>query len=151
MQVSRDYEDLFKILNASKIRYLVVGAYAVMAYAEPRFTKDIDVWVIPEMNDPGKVFEALRAFGAPLVGVSCEDFRDKKLIVQIGVAPVRIDIMMDIPGVSFRTAWRNRKRMRFGKTFINIMGRKDLVAAKKSAGRDQDKLDLARLTRQSKD
>ena len=70
MDVPSDYEDLFKTLNACRIKYLVVGAYAVMYYAEPRFTKDIDIWVIPQMNDAGKIYEALKKFGAPLRGSS---------------------------------------------------------------------------------
>lgn len=145
MQVSLDYEDLFKTLNAYKIRYLVVGGYAVMYYTEPRYTKDIDIWIIPEINDTKKIYDALRKFGAPLVDIMPDDFKDKKLIFQIGVAPVRIDIMIDIPGVNFKTAWKNRKRVKYGKTSINIISRAELILAKKKTGRTQDKLDLERL------
>ncbi len=145
MELSPDYEDLFKILNAFKIKYLVVGAYAVMYYTEPRYTKDIDIWIIPNINDANKVFKALAAYGAPLKSLSPEDFKDKKMILQIGVAPVRVDIMVNVPGISFKEAWKNRKKIRYGKTPINILSASDLIKSKKEAGRAQDKIDLQRL------
>ncbi len=145
MKVNSDYEDLFKTLNDYNIRYLVVGGYAVMYHTEPRYTKDIDVWVIPEMNVADKVYEALKEFGAPLTGMSAGDFEDKKMIFQMGVAPVRIDVMVDLPGVSFELAWKNRKKVKYGKTSINVLGVAELVKAKKIANRTQDKLDLEKL------
>ena len=145
MDVPSDYEDLFKTLNACRIKYLVVGAYAVMYYAEPRFTKDIDIWVIPQMNDAGKIYEALKKFGAPLRGIKPQDFNDKRMILQIGIAPVRVDILLDIPGVSFQTAWKNKRKIRYGRTTVYILGKNDLIAAKKKAGRPQDKIDEENL------
>ena len=145
MDVPSDYEDLFKTLNACRVKYLVVGAYAVMYYAEPRFTKDIDIWVIPQMNDAGKIYEALKKFGAPLQGITPEDFSDKRMILQIGVAPVRVDILFDIPGISFQTAWKNKKKIRYGRTPVYILGKDDLIAAKRKAGRPQDKIDEKNL------
>lgn len=150
MDISSDYEDLFKILNEFKIRYLLVGGYAVMYYTEPRYTKDIDIWIMPELNDVDKVFSALAKFGAPLTSLTPEDFRDKKMILQIGVAPVRIDIMMDVGGVSFKQAWKNRKRTKYGKTSINVIGVKDLLCAKRKSTRPQDKLDAERLSQMFK-
>lgn len=146
MQVSKDYEDLFKALNASKIRYLVVGAYAVMNYTEPRYTKDIDVWVIPEMNDANKVYDALKKFGAPLSGISAADFKDKTMILQIGIAPVRIDIMIDVPGLNFEIAWQRRKKGTYGRASINILSKEDVIKAKTHASRPQDILDLEKLS-----
>ena len=143
--LSYDYEDLFKILNAYKIKYLVVGAHAVIFYSEPRFTKDLDVWIPMTLNESARVYEALKAFGAPLRNISAESFQDPKMIFQIGVAPVRIDILSDLAGIQAKEAWKNRKRSKYGKTQINIIGPAELIKAKKIAGRPQDKLDLARL------
>lgn len=145
MDVPSDYEDLFKTLNACRVKYLVVGAYAVMYYAEPRFTKDIDIWVIPQMNDAGKIYEALKKFGASLRGIKPEDFNDRRMILQIGVAPVRVDILFDVPGVSFQTAWKNKKKIRYGRTPVYILGKNDLITAKKKAGRPQDRIDEENL------
>ncbi len=145
MRVLSDYEDMFKILNAYRIKYLVIGAYAVMYYTKPMYTKDIGVCIIPELNDKAKVYEALKKFGAPLHGIRPEDFNNKQMILQIGVAPVRIDILMDIPGISSQSAWRHKKRICYGKTPIYVLGKKDLIAAKKKVGRPQDKIDLEYL------
>lgn len=145
MQVNKDYEELFKILNAYSIKYLVVGGYAVMYYTEPRYTKDIDIWIIPDLNDVQKVFEALKKFGAPLQGVSPGDFMDKHMIYQIGVPPIRIDIMVNVPGIDFAIAWKNRKKVKYGKTSICILGKQELKLVKEKAARPQDGLDLQKL------
>ncbi len=148
--VSQDYEDLFSTLNACKIKYLVVGAHAVMFYTEPRFTKDLDVWIPAALNDPARVYEALKTYGAPLTKVTPDDFRDPKMILQIGVAPVRVDILTALIGVSVEAAWKRRKRSRYGKTLINILGLAELIKAKKAIGRPQDKLDLDHLLKRPK-
>ena len=150
MHLSSDYEDLFKTLNGYKIKYLIVGAYAVIYYTEPRYTKDIDVWVFPDLNDHQKVYAALKKFGAPLSGINPQDFQNKKLIYQIGIAPVRVDIKMDIEGVDFKMAWKNRKKILFGKTPVYLMGIKDLIKAKKKMGRPQDLLDIQKLLEHSR-
>ncbi len=150
MELSRDYEELLKLLNENKVKYLVVGAHAVIFYTEPRFTKDIDVWIPPELNDPEIVYQVLRKFGAPLQDLTPKDFEDKKLIVQIGVAPVRIDLLVGLPGISAVLAWKNKKRGRYGKIPINVLGIEDLIKAKKKAGRPQDKFDLAKLLKKLK-
>lgn len=150
MEVSRDYEDLFKVLNAYKLKYLVVGGYAVIYHSEPRFTKDMDVWLSPNANGADDIYSALKEFGAPLKGFQPDDFLDKKLIYQIGVPPVRIDIMMSVPGLEFTSAWRNRRREKYGRTPIYLLGLDDLIHAKRSAGRPQDLIDLKKLSRRKK-
>ena len=129
--VSRDYEELFKVLNAHKLKYLVVGAHAVIFYTEPRFTKDLDIWIPCDLNRPETVYEALKEFGAPLRQISKQDFADKKMILQIGVAPIRVDILMDIDGVSSQRAWKNRVKSHYGRARIWILEKNDLMKSKK--------------------
>ena len=148
--VSQDYEDLFKVLNAYRIKYLVVGAHAVVFYTKPRFTKDLDVWIPPELNDPKRVYAALKEYGTPLRDVSVKDFADKQMFYQIGVAPVRIDILMSVPGVSARNAWKNRQKSRYGKANVFILSKEELISAKKEIGRPEDLLDLRKLERSRK-
>ena len=150
MDISLDFEDLFKTLNAFRIKYLVVGAHAVMFYTEPRYTKDMDVWIVPEINDAEKVYEALKQFGAPLKNLFPADFKDKKMILQIGVPPVRIDIMLEVPGIVFASAWKNKKKTKYGKTPIYILGIEDIMRAKQTAGRPTDLGDLEKLKRKNK-
>jgi hypothetical protein len=143
--ISSDYEDLFSTLNAYKIKYLVVGAHAVAFYSQPRFTKDLDVWIPAALNNPQRVFDALKTFGAPLRDIAPEDFQNPKTFLQIGVAPVRVDILVGLPGVSAQEAWKHRRRSRYGKAPINVLGFAELVKSKKATGRPLDKFDLAKL------
>ena len=145
MQIPLDYEEMLKTLNTCKVKYMIVGAYAVSYYMEPRFTKDIDIWVKPKRENAIKVYEALKEFGAPLRDVKPEDFTDKNIVYQIGVAPIRIDIMMDIGGVTFDIAWKNKRRIKFGKTPTYVIGVYDLIRAKKRSSRPQDILDMEKL------
>jgi hypothetical protein len=76
----------------------------------------MDVWIFPDLNDHQKVYNALKKFGAPLQDMTPEDFKERKMIYQIGVAPIRIDIKMDVEGLDFKKAWKNRKKVLYGKT-----------------------------------
>ena len=147
---SSDYEDLFSTLNTYKIKYLVVGAHAVIFYSQPRYTKDLDVWIPTALNDPQRVYHALKAYGVPLKGLTPEDFQDPTMILQIGVAPVRVDILGSLPGVTAEEAWTHRKRSRYGKVPIYLLGLDDLIAAKRRASRPQDRMDLNKLLRRKK-
>lgn len=145
MSVNQDFKDLFKILNAEKVRYLVVGAYAFTFYAEPRYTKDLDIWVEPEMENAQKVWNALVKFGAPLQDIQVKDFTDENLIYQIGIEPNRIDIIMGVSGVKFAEAWKNRVLSKYEDEPVALISLKDLIIAKKASGRSQDLLDVERL------
>lgn len=145
MEIYQDYENLLRIFNTGKAKYLLIGAFAVSYYAQPRYTKDIDIWIEPTMENAGKVYKCLFEFGAPLNKIKMTDLTLKGTIFQIGVEPVRIDIITDIAGLTFGKAWRNRKRGRFGKTHTNFIGLKDLIIAKRAANRLQDRIDLENL------
>lgn len=146
MDISFDYKDLFKTLNRHKVKYLVIGAYAVAYYAEPRYTKDLDIWVSNDTANIKRLYSALVDFGAPLKSVSAADFANRKMIYQIGIAPVRIDILMGVSGIKFENAWQNRKRAFYGGISINILGIKELIYSKKKTGREHDILDIKKLT-----
>lgn len=144
--VNADFRDLFAALNDAGARYLVVGAHAVAFYAEPRFTKDLDVWVEASPANARRLMAALHAFGAPMTGATEADFARPEITLQIGVAPNRIDVTTHIDGVAFESAWPNRAQSMFGDQPIWLIGRSDLVANKQAAGRPQE-LDLALLAR----
>lgn len=145
MQLSSDYKDILKIFNRYKVRYLVVGAYALGYYTEPRFTKDLDIWAEATEKNAKRVYEALKVFGAPLKDISVCDFTNKNLIYQVGVAPVRIDIIMGLGKLDFTKAWKNRKKIKYGNIIANIIGAKELIISKECVGRPQDKLDIEKL------
>ncbi len=145
MSNNSDFRDLFKILNEEKVKYLVVGAYAVTFYTEPRYTKDLDIWVEASAENAEKIWAALTKFGAPLLDISLGDFSDENLVYQIGVEPIRIDIMMGVAGLKFSGAWKNRVRSEYAKVSINVIDLDNLIASKKAAGRPQDLIDVKNL------
>lgn len=145
MQLNRDFRELLSALSSAQVRYLIVGGYAVMHHTEPRYTKDLDIWVDPSANNAHRVFRALTRFGAPLRGISESDFTNPKLVYQMGVEPMRIDILMGVTGLRFAAAWRRRVRARWGRIMVNVLSPKDLIANKSRVMRDQDRLDVARL------
>ena len=147
--VNPDFRDLFAALNEANASYLVVGAHAVAFYAEPRYTKDLDIWVDASPVNAPRVLAALRAFGAPLTGVTEADFHRPGAVLQIGVEPNRIDMTTQIDGVVFAAAWPTRLASTFGDQAIWIIGREELIQNKSAAARPQDLLDLDLLRKHS--
>ncbi len=145
MFVNSDFTDLLHLFNASNIKYLVIGGYALIQYAEPRYTKDLDLWVSTDSTNAAGVFQALRDFGAPLEGMTEDDFAEDGYFYQMGVPPVRVDILMGIPGIKFNEAWKNRVEIHFDTTPVVFIGKSDLIKAKRAAGRPQDLIDVAML------
>ncbi|HEV8718248.1 MAG TPA: nucleotidyltransferase [Candidatus Binatia bacterium] len=146
---SQDYEEFIAALNAHGVRYLVIGAHAVAFHARPRATKDLDVLLEPTAENARRALAALRDFfGGADLGYTVEDLLDPQWIVQLGVAPVRIDLLSEIPGfASFAAAWRNRVDARFGAVSVHYLGLDDLLRAKEAAGRPQDRADVRVLQR----
>ena len=106
--MSPDFLDIIRALSDAEVRFLIVGAYAVNVYVDPRATGDLDIWVEPSAANAPRVLRALRDFGAPLSDVSESDFSKPGVTFQIGLAPLRIDILTEISGVTFAEAWDDR-------------------------------------------
>lgn len=145
MPTNHDFRDLLSAFNEEKVEYLIVGAQAYTFYAEPRYTKDMDIWVRPSPENALRVFRALAKFGAPLRDITPKDFADPNIVYQIGVEPIRVDIIMGVSGVDFDSAYANRVESTYGGVPIHILGKQDLIRSKRAAGRPQDLLDLDRL------
>jgi hypothetical protein len=151
MATNPDFKDLFAALFDAQADFIVVGAHAVMVYTEPRYTKDLDVWVRPTPDNAARVFRALEAFGAPLADLKVEDLATEGVVFQIGVAPNRIDILTAIDGVDFEEAWMRRRRSNYAGISISLLSQDDLIRNKRAAGRPQDLLDLAKLEAAAKE
>ena len=147
MFVNSDFSDLVRLFNANQVKYLVIGGYALIQYTEPRYTKDLDLWISTDAANAEAVYRALREFGAPLAGLTAADFAQEGYSYQMGVPPVRVDILMGISGVVFDEAWPRRVEVDFDGLLVPFIAREDLIAAKRAAGRPQDLLDVEQLTR----
>ncbi|MFA4911153.1 MAG: DUF6036 family nucleotidyltransferase [Desulfobacteria bacterium] len=145
MLTNPDFKELLNLFEKHKIRYLIVGGYAVMKYSEPRFTKDLDVWIATDPENANAVYLALKEFGAPLADLNADDFTRKDYFYQMGRLPLRVDIMMSIPGVDFEDAWKNREFVELDDFKIPFISRSDLIRAKEASGSPQDKIDIDKL------
>jgi hypothetical protein len=132
-------------LNAHRVKYLVVGAYAVAIHAQPRATKDLDILVKADPENAKAVFAALAEFGAPLEGLTSADFEEPGPFFRMGREPAGVDILTALPGVEFDAAWSRRIEDVFHEETrlrTNFISREDLLAAKRAAGRRQDLADI---------
>ena len=143
----QDFRDLLSVLNAGGVEYIVVGAHALAAHGLIRATKDLDVWVRPEPRNAERIFAALKEFGAPLHGLTEADLVARDTVFQIGVPPLRIDILTGIEGVEFEAAWADRVQTRFGGEPAAILSRESLIRNKRAVGRPRDRLDVKWLER----
>jgi hypothetical protein len=147
MATNPDFKDLFSAFSNEGAEFIVVGAHAVMYFTEPRYTKDLDVWVRPSVENAERVHRALIAFGAPMANLTVQDLSVPGTIFQIGVAPNRIDVLTSIEGVVFDVAWARRVPSTYGGVPIALLSLDDLLDNKRTVGRPQDLLDVEKLER----
>jgi len=145
METSKDFEELFELLTRNEVKYLLVGGYAYAIYAEPRYTKDIDLFYQMDEENAEKLFSVIQDFGFSSLQLDKDDFLVMGRVIQLGMPPYRVDLLNDIEGVSFHEAWKNRTKATYGEQDIHVIGKTDLIKNKTAAGRDQDKLDVKRL------
>ena len=145
MQTNSDFRDLFAALNGVDADYLVVGAMALAAHGHVRATKDLDVWVAASAKNAERVYRALAVFGAPLDDLRVEDLASPDLIFQIGVPPLRVDIITSIDGVEFVDAWREKMSSEYADQPVHVLSRRHLIQNKKASGRLQDLADVDAL------
>ncbi|MEO6080491.1 MAG: nucleotidyl transferase AbiEii/AbiGii toxin family protein [Steroidobacteraceae bacterium] len=143
--LNNDYKEMLQCLSEENVKFLLVGAYAVAAYGFPRATKDIDILVRPTRDNASSLMRALSRFGAPLGGVSADDFSTEGVVFQIGNSPRRIDILTRISGVEFQQAYERRRIVELEGIEVPVISLKDLIVNKRATGRTQDLADAERL------
>ncbi|MBV9761668.1 MAG: nucleotidyltransferase [Acidobacteriaceae bacterium] len=153
MAENRHFRDLLRSFEKFGVEYLIVGGYAVMKYTEPRYTKDVDIWIGNSAENSRRVYAALAEFGAPLERdqIGPGTFTEAQLTYQIGVPPVRIDIMTSIDGVQFEQAWPNRATGTFLGASAQFLSLDDLITNKRAVGRASDQEDLKHLLTRAQD
>lgn len=140
-----DYKEMLQCLAAEKVKFLLVGAYALAAHGYPRATMDIDLWVMPSLENAEAVLRALRRFGAPLHNITASDLQKDDTIFQIGIAPRRIDIITGASGLCFDEAFEHSSEILIEGIKINIPSLDDLIRNKKASGRTKDMADIEAL------
>ncbi len=145
MAIYQDFKELLESFNAHNVEYVVVGAHALAHHGVVRATKDIDVYVRPSPANSERILAALDAFGFGGIGLTREDFQKPNQVIQLGHAPIRIDLITSIAGVAWEQAAAGQCQGNYGGMPVPILGRADLIASKKAAGRLQDLADVERL------
>ncbi len=141
----RDFEELLQLFNKHRVRYCIVGAYAVAFHDRPRYTKDMDILVEPSLKNGERVVAALKEFGFGSLRLTAGDFSHPGRFIQLGYEPVRVDLITSLVGFTFEQAWRHREMGQYGKTRATFIGRNELIRNKELSGRRQDQADLDRL------
>lgn len=140
-----DFREILAVLSGEGAEYLLVGAHALAVHGHPRATRDLDIWVGLSGDNPPRVWRALERFGAPLQQLTPDDLRQPGLVIQIGVAPQRIDILTSIDGVEFPPAFRARLEVDLDGVRVPVISRSHLIQNKRASGRTQDLADLEAL------
>ena len=142
MEVQKDFKELLELLNSQGAEYLIVGGYALALHGAPRYTGDLDVYVKPDPDNASRIMEALEEFGFGTVGLKQDDFLVPEQIIQLGVPPVRIDLITSISGVTWDEAVSGSVSVTYGGVPIKILGRREFIINKKAVGRSRDLADV---------
>lgn len=140
-----DFVELLRAFVDAKVRFLVVGAYALALHGRPRATGDLDLWVEATPKNASRLIQALKTFGAPLDEVTEVNFSRPGTVFQMGLPPRRIDLLTELTGLEFAEAWRDRVRQHIGPCQVNFLGKRSLIKNKRATGRPRDLVDLESL------
>jgi hypothetical protein len=143
--LNEDYRDMLQTLSDEKVKFLLVGAYALAAHGYPRATMDIDIWIMPSPQNADAVLRALRRFGAPLHNLTKEDLERAGTVFQIGVAPRRIDIITEASGLDFEETFGRSLAVNLDGVEVCIPSLDDLIRNKRASGRTKDLADAEAL------
>ncbi|HOC60360.1 MAG: hypothetical protein KBA28_00400 [Syntrophaceae bacterium] len=145
MEVQEDFKELLELFNGHKVEYIIVGAYALAYHGAPRFTGDIDILVKLSLENAKRILSALSDFGFGSLNLTIEDFQNPDSVVQLGVPPVRIDIITSITGVTWQEADIGKLGGVYGDIPVYFLGREQYIANKRAIGRKRDLADLESL------
>jgi hypothetical protein len=145
MDIQKDFRELLELFNAHKVEYVIVGAYALAFHGVPRFTGDIDLFVSPTSENANRILAALDELGFGSLDLSQADFTTPGTVVQLGVPPVRIDIMTSLTGLSWEKADGDKVAGHYGNTRVWFISREHFIANKKAIGRKKDAADIEAL------
>jgi len=145
MEIQQDFKELLVLLNDHKVEYMIVGGYALAFHGAPRYTGDLDIYVKPDQKNAQHLLAALDDFGFASVNLKQSDFQSPEMVIQLGVPPVRVDLITSISGVSWGEAQSGKIRGNLGDIPVFFIGRREFILNKKAIGRKRDFADLEAL------
>ena len=145
MEVQQDFKELIELFNAHKVEYVIVGGYALAFHGSPRYTGDIDILVKPDEENAKKIFRVLVKFGFGSLDLKQEDFTKPEYVIQLGISPVRIDIITSLTGVTWQDVFGGKEKARYSDVSVFYIGRKEFIKNKRATGRKRDIADIEAL------
>lgn len=145
MELQQDFRELLALFNDHHVNYVIVGGYALAFHGAPRFTGDLDIFVKPDHENAGRIVAALNDFGFASLGLTEGDFERPDQVIQLGVAPVRVDLITSITGLSWEEVFASRVLSDYGDVPVHYIGREELISNKRAVGRAKDLADLEAL------
>jgi hypothetical protein len=142
MEAQQDFRDLLELFNAHKVEYMIVGGYALAFHGAPRYTGDIDIFIKSDAENAQRILSALDKFGFKSIGLTIEDFENPEKVVQLGVPPVRVDIITSLSGVTWEDAYSRKATGKYGDISVYYIGRKQFISNKRAIGRKKDLADI---------
>jgi predicted nucleotidyltransferase len=143
--LSQDFREFVLLLNKNEVKYLIVGGYAVGIHGHPRYTGDLDIWLLPGKENAKKILNSINEFGFGSLNISEADLMKEDTVIQLGYPPLRIDLLMSIDGVGFEECYPNKKTISIDGLPVHFIGYDDLLKNKKASGRHQDLSDIENL------
>lgn len=145
MEVQPDFRELLALFYAHEVEYIIVGAYALAFHGAPRFTADLDILVKADSENSQRIIKALEEFGFQFSDLTSDDFQHPDKVVQLGVPPVRVDLLTSLTGVTWEEAFLGRAQGKYGDVTVFFLGREQFIANKRALGRKRDLADLEAL------
>ena len=145
MEVQKDFREFLALLNEHEVKFMIVGGYALAFHGAPRFTGDIDVYVKPDHENAKRIINALDSFGFSSLDITIEDFQYQNKVIQLGLPPVRIDLITSISGVTWEEADASKEPGLFGDVSVSYIGKEQFIINKRATGRKKDLADLESL------
>lgn len=142
---SPDFREFVALLNKHEVKYMVVGGYAVGIHGHPRYTGDLDIWLLPERENAEKILQVINEFGFGSLAIKEADLIKEDTVIQLGYPPLRIDLLTNIDGVEFDECYLNRMIFEIDKLPVNFISYTDLIKNKRASGRHQDLGDIENL------
>ena len=146
MEAQKDFKELLELFNKHKVEYVIVGAYALAFHGCPRYTGDLDLFVKPDSINAKKVIEAIKEFGFESLQLTADDFSSPEKVVQLGVPPIRIDIITSLTALTWEQVEAHKVKGEYGNAPVYFIGKNELIINKKSLGRHKDLADIESIT-----
>ena len=145
MLINKDFKEFIELLNKNKVKYLIVGGYALAFHGHPRYTKDIDIWIKSEKENAEGILKALEEFGFSDIGITINDLTEPETIIQLGYPPNRIDLITEVSGIKFDVCYKSKVEVEIENIIINFIDLENLKKNKRASRRNQDLADLENL------